>query len=90
MVIALLAGVMLGTFYFGSLWWVVQRVADAPRPEMLLLVSFFARTAITVGGFFLVAQGRWERIAAGMIGFLVARTALVQLLKPQQEASRRP
>ncbi len=85
LIVAFLVGVALGAFYFGSLWWVVQQAADAQRPEFLLLAGFAVRAAVTLTGFFIVMGGRWERIVACMIGFLLARTVLVQLLRPSRE-----
>lgn len=78
---AFLVGIALGAFYFGSLWWVVRRVATLRRPELWLFVSFLARTAITLTGLFVVTEGRWERVAACMAGFLLARTAFVRRVR---------
>ena len=85
LIVALIAGVALGGFYFGSLWWVLRQVASLRHPELLLLASFIVRTAITLTGFYLVMEGHWERIAACMVGFLLARTVLVYLLRPSGE-----
>ena len=85
LIVALIAGVALGGFYFGSLWCVLRQVVGIRHPELLLVVSYFVRTAITLTGFFLVMGGRWEQMAACMVGFLLARTALVHLLRPGRE-----
>lgn len=88
LIIVFVAGVALGGFYFGSLWWVVQQAAIARRPEFLLLASFVVRTVITLTGLFVVMGGRWERIMACMIGFLLARTVLVQILGSSSEPTK--
>ena len=46
------AGLLLGFFYFGSLWLTVQSLVKVKRPAMLSIGSFFFRTGLTLGGFF--------------------------------------
>jgi F1F0 ATPase subunit 2 len=74
--IAFAAGLLLGLFYFGSLWLTVQNLFKVKRPAMLSIGSFFARTGLTLGGFFIVMSGHWERALACMLGFLVMRKVL--------------
>jgi F1F0 ATPase subunit 2 len=73
---AFVAGLLLGFFYFGSLWLTVQSLVKVKRPALLSIVSFFVRTGITLGGFFIVMSGHWERALACMFGFLVMRRIL--------------
>jgi len=73
---AFVAGLLLGFFYFGSLWLTVQSLVKVKRPALLSIVSFFVRTGITLGGFFIVMSGHWERSLACMFGFLVMRRIL--------------
>jgi F1F0 ATPase subunit 2 len=84
--VALLAGIALGGFYFGSLWWVVRRVAMAKCSKWWLAAGFVARAAITLAGFFLVMNGRWERAALCMVGFLLARSLVLRQLRPPRPA----
>lgn len=74
--IAFVAGLLLGFFYFGSLWLTVQNLVKVKRPAMLSIGSFFFRTGLTLGGFFIVMSGQWERAFACMFGFLVMRKVL--------------
>jgi F1F0 ATPase subunit 2 len=53
----------------------------------LLLVSFVIRTAVTLAGTFWVMDGRWERLAACMVGFLVARVILTRRWGPEYQGS---
>lgn len=85
--LALSAGAGLGLFYFGGLWLTLRWLATSRRPELLVLSSFVARTVITVAGFYFVMDGRWERLAAGLAGFLLMRTLLIQRWKPQPPKS---
>ncbi|MRR57565.1 MAG: ATP synthase subunit I [Deltaproteobacteria bacterium] len=78
--LAVLAGAALGLFYFGGLWLTVRRLAGSRRPGMLMLGSFVVRLLVTLCGFYLVMDDSWERLLAGLAGFLVARVALTRAL----------
>jgi F1F0 ATPase subunit 2 len=80
LVLALLAGAMLGAFFFGGLWWTVQRGTASDRPALWFLVSLLLRTGVVLGGFYAVAQGHWSSLAASLLGFLIARVIVVKWL----------
>lgn len=77
LVSALVVGLLLGLFYFGGLYWTVCRLATSRQPVLLTLGSFWARLLVTVAGFYLVAEGRWQRLLACLVGFVIMRTLLV-------------
>jgi len=83
--IGLLAGSALGLFFFGGLWWTVQRLPGARRPFLYSFASFAVRAVITLGGFYLVALGSWERLLGCLIGFLVIRMVLMKWLTPARD-----
>jgi len=78
--LALAAGGALGVFYFGGLWFTIQRLPGAERPGLIALISFMLRTAIAIGALVLVAGESWQRLLAAMVGFFVARMVLVRRL----------
>lgn len=82
-----LVGIVLGLFYFGGLWWTVQRLVTAAHPALLALISMFGRNAVALLGFYLITADRWERLVVCLIGFILARVVLVQFLKPGQDNS---
>ena len=82
LVVALVVGGGLGVFYFGGLWLTVKRLATSRSPGLLFFGSFVVRTAATLGGFYLVMGGRWERLAVCLAWFLVARAVLTRRLGP--------
>ena len=75
---AAVGGFALGAFFFGTLWWTVQRLPDARWPGLLVLASFIGRMAVVLVGFVLVAGGQGERFFASLAGFLIARLVLVR------------
>ncbi len=79
---SLLAGMAVGLFYFGGLWWTVRRLPAVRRPAMWILSSYLIRITVCVGAMFLVSQGRWERILILLAGFLAVRLLMVRRLSP--------
>ena len=44
-----LAGALLGAFFFGGLWWTVQKGVASERPALWFLGSLLLRTGIDSG-----------------------------------------
>jgi F1F0 ATPase subunit 2 len=79
------AGVFLGAFFFGGLWWTVRTGVAAKRPALLFLGSLLLRTGITVAGFYFVSGGHWQRLLAGLLGFAMVRFIVTRLADPPVE-----
>lgn len=82
LVLAAFAGLALGLFYFGGLWYTVRRLSAARRPWLLVLGSYVVRLVVTVVGMYLVMAGDWKRLVACLAGFLLARIVLTRRLGP--------
>lgn len=89
LVISALAGLALGAVFFGGLWWTARRGAASPRPALWFLGSLVLRMGIVLPGFLVVAGGRWERMFACLIGFLVARGVVMRITRapPHRQAN---
>jgi F1F0 ATPase subunit 2 len=79
LMLAVLAGILLGAIFFGGLWWTVRKGVLSSQPALWFMVSFLIRTVIAVAGFYFATRGDWRRSFACLLGFLMAR-ALVTLL----------
>jgi F1F0 ATPase subunit 2 len=86
--LAAVAGLALGLFYFGGLWLTVRRITCSTRPALLMLASFVVRLLVTLCGFYLVMDGRWERLLACLSGFLVTRFVLTRIARTGKAATR--
>lgn len=75
-------GAGLGALFFGGLWLTVRALPTARYPAALSLGSLAARSILLMAGFYVVSAGHWERILAALVGFVLARIALVQFLRP--------
>ena len=78
--LALFAGALLGAFFFGGLWWTVQKGVVSERPALWFFGSLLLRTGVILAGFYFVSQGHWSRLAMCLLGFLVARVIVVNWL----------
>ncbi|MHC4660755.1 MAG: N-ATPase subunit AtpR [Planctomycetota bacterium] len=76
------AGLALGAFYFGLLWLTVRKIGTAKNPAGLMLVSFVLRLGAVLAGFYFVMDGRWERLVACLIGFIIMRSLFAFRLRP--------
>ncbi len=76
LVLAGLAGVLLGGIFFGGLWWSVRRGMASGYPALWFVGSFVLRTAITLAGFYVVAGDDWLRLLLCLLGFMLARSGV--------------
>jgi F1F0 ATPase subunit 2 len=83
LIVALLAGGLLGVVHFGGLRITLDYLPRVTRRELLLVGSFLVRVALCLGGFYLVMGGHWERLLACMLGFMVIRHMLVRRWQPR-------
>lgn len=85
--IGLLLGGVLGLAFFGGLWYTVRNLPRARHPAVLALVSFVARLALAVGGFYLVLRlAAIAGVAGAVIGFVVVRVVLTRVLSRAQSS----
>lgn len=78
--LALLAGFLLGAFFFGGLWWTIQKGITSQNPALWFFGSLMLRTGLTLAGVYFVSQGHWSRLAVCLLGFVVARFTAVKWL----------
>lgn len=83
MILACVAGLLLGSIFFGGLWWTIRRGVSSDRPAFWFFASFLLRMSIVLAGFYLVARGqRWQPVVACLVGFVIARLIVTRLTRP--------
>ena len=70
---ALATGLLLGSAFFGGLWWTVLHAVSSKRPALWIVGSKLLRMGGALGGFYLVGGERWERWLSCLLGFVAAR-----------------
>jgi F1F0 ATPase subunit 2 len=78
---AFFAGVLLGTIFFGGLWWTIRKGLSSRQPALWFLGSLLLRMSITLVGFYFVSGGHWERLLLCLLGFVIARFVVMGLTR---------
>jgi F1F0 ATPase subunit 2 len=87
--LVLAVGVLIGAVFFGGLWWTVRKSASSRRPSLLFMGSLLLRMTVTISGFYLVSRGDWRRLLICLVGFQIARIAVMRLTgAPTERGSR--
>jgi len=79
LILALMAGVLLGALFFGGLWWTVRKGVSSKRPTFWFCGSLLLRMSVTLTAFHFIADGHWERLLVCLLGFLIARLIVTRL-----------
>ena len=85
LVLALVAGVLLGAMFFGGLWWTVRKGVSSKQPALWFFGSLLLRMGVALAGFYFVAGGHWERLLLCLLGFVMARLVVTRLTRPAGE-----
>ena len=72
-----LAGGAFGVIFFGGLWWTVRKGVLSKQPALWFLGSLLLRMCVTLAGFYFVAGSRWQRLMFCLLGFALARPAVM-------------
>lgn len=89
-----IAGLALGTVFFGGLWWTVRRAVASPSPALWFFSSMLLRMGIALAGIYFVGKDDWMRMAACLVGVIFARFAVIWWTRKSgeigKEAGRAP
>ena len=80
-ILAFIAGMVLGMLFFGGLWFTVKKAVTAKKPAIWFFISFFLRVSIILIGFYYISLGSWQRLIFSLIGFIIARFVVTHLTK---------
>jgi F1F0 ATPase subunit 2 len=78
--LALVGGMLLGAFYFGTLWLLVRRLHRLAWPAAWLGAAGILRLAVVVALLYRLAGDRWEHLVVALVGFLAVRVVLTRWL----------
>ncbi len=84
LVLAGVAGLLLGGFFFGGLWWTVRKGASSRRSALWFLGSFLLRTSLVLAGFYVVGGAHWQPLLACLLGFVMARPLVTRLTRSSE------
>jgi len=81
MILAFIAGIVLGTFFFGGLWFTVKKAITSKIPAIWFLGSFIFRVGIVILGFYYISPGGFQTLIVSLLGFIIARFVVMQFTK---------
>ncbi len=85
LLLPLIAGLLLGTVFFGGLWFTVKKLTASKMPALLVLGSFIFRVGIVLIGFYFIGLGDWKKLIVCLIGFVAARFVVIRYTKSVDE-----
>lgn len=89
MVMIFIAGLALGTIFFGGLWLTVRKAVASSKPALLIMGSFVVRIALVLIGFYFIGTGNWQRLLMALAGFITARFLVIHFTKIKQSTVKK-
>jgi F1F0 ATPase subunit 2 len=83
---SLIAGLLLGAFFFGGLWWTIRKGIKSERVALWFFGSMLLRTGVVMLGFYFLLGDSWQRMLAGLLGFFSARLFVTWLTRLTEES----
>lgn len=80
-ILAFVAGIILGIIFFGVLWLTVKKSVTAKVPWLWVLGSFIFRVVIVMLGFYFIGAGNWQRLIICLVGFIIARFLVIHFTR---------
>ena len=77
----LMAGISLGLFFFGGLWYTIKKAVTSKIPALWFLGSLIIRVSVTLLGFYMVASINLQSLLICTAGFVIARFIISQVTK---------
>ncbi|MDD4929178.1 MAG: ATP synthase subunit I [Gallionella sp.] len=86
LVLAFVAGLFLGTLFFGGLWWTIRRGISAGHPALWFFASRLLRTGVVMLGFYFFLGDNWHKLLLGLAGFIAARFIAMRISRGESAA----
>ena len=77
MFLGFFAGLLLGLFFFGGLYWSVEKLPQVKNPAILMLLSLLVRMAALMGGFILLFKRSFAGGIAALFGVIFVKFLLI-------------
>lgn len=78
--IAFFIGILMGIVFFGGLYLTVQKLSEVRNPALLMGVSFIARMAVLLAGFYYVSKDGYRQILFALLGAIAVRFIMIFLV----------
>jgi F1F0 ATPase subunit 2 len=88
--VVLMAGIAIGGFFFGGLWWTIQKGLSSKNPVFWFFGSTLLRLGLALAGFYFIARSDWRKWLICMLGFLIARVVVTRLTRTNKQGIDAP
>ena len=88
--VVLMAGILIGGFFFGGLWWTIQNGLTSKNPALWFFGSTLLRLSAALAGFYFIAGEDWRKLLSCMLGFLIARVVVTRLTRTPRQGIHAP
>lgn len=85
---SVMAGIALGLFFYGGLWFTVRRLATTPHPVLLTLGSFWIRLVVVLAAFVFLTRAGLPYVALAMASFILGRLAVSRFIPARRPAAK--
>lgn len=72
-------GIVLGTFFYGGLWFTIRIGIQSKRPVLIFLLSLLLRISVLSAGIYFVSGCRLDRLLLCFVGIVTARIVISQV-----------
>ncbi len=85
LILTFIAGLLLGGFFFGGLWWTTRKGLLSRSPAPWFMGSLIIRLGVTIMIFYVVCRNHWERMLICLAGFIIARMIVMRLVQNKKK-----
>lgn len=72
-ILLIFAGLFLGSFFYGGLWFTIKKCIGTKFSSVLFLISMLLRTLIVASGFCFLSSGDIYKLLFCFSGFFITR-----------------
>lgn len=81
MLISFLIGLLLGSIYFGGLYYSTQKFNNAKNPALFMILSFILRMGFLIAGFYYLSKSGYKNILIGLLAVMLVRFFMLFSIK---------
>lgn len=81
MLISFLIGLLLGSIYFGGLYYSTQKFNNAKNPALFMILSFILRMGFLITGFYYLSKSGYKNILIGLLAVMLVRFFMLFSIK---------
>jgi F1F0 ATPase subunit 2 len=79
LLLAAVAGGVIGMIFFGGLWWTVRDGMTSRYAAVWFTGSLILRVGVALTVFYFIGRNDWKMMLACLFGFVVARVVVTRL-----------